>query len=223
MEKIKKIVSITTILSTCIASLLLIMLLFELKLFGKSNGDVIVTFACLAVGGFYTINSLNMLDRNKILGWTSLGLIVASVVLIILTSWINLSNPIIVKVTIVLGLLSVLFSTIVSSGLELGKSKLILQVVVYIVVGVTCLLFSLILFSVVNLEDFILWFIMMIILSVVGVVVLKVLAKKNVNDMLRQDVDIVKVPKAEYVLLVEKAKKYDELMSANGPNNVKES
>lgn len=223
MEKIKKIVSITTILSTCIASLLLIMLLFELKLFGKSNGDVIVTFACLAVGGFYTINSLNMLDRNKILGWTSLGLIVASVVLIILTSWINLSNPIIVKVTIVLGLLSVLFSTIVSSGLELGKSKLILQVLVYIVVGITCLLFSLILFSVVNLEDFILWFIMMIILSVVGVVVLKVLAKKNVNDMLRQDVDIVKVPKAEYALLVEKAKKYDELMSANGPNNVKES
>ena len=223
MEKIKKIVSITTILSTCIASLLLIMLLFELKLFGKSNGDVIVTFACLAVGGFYTINSLNMLDRNKILGWTSLGLIVASVVLIILTSWINLSNPIIVKVTIVLGLLSVLFSTIVSSGLELGKTKLILQVLVYIVVGITCLLFSLILFSVVNLEDFILWFIMMIILSVVGVVVLKVLAKKNVNDMLRQDVDIVKVPKAEYALLVEKAKKYDELMSANGPNNVKES
>ena len=144
MEKIKKIVSITTILSTCIASLLLIMLLFELKLFGKSNGDVIVTFACLAVGGFYTINSLNMLDRNKILGWTSLGLIVASVVLIILTSWINLSNPIIVKVTIVLGLLSVLFSTIVSSGLELGKTKLILQVLVYIVVGITCLLFSLI-------------------------------------------------------------------------------
>lgn len=213
MEKVKKIVSIETIISTCVASLLLIMLLFELKLFGESNGNVIITFASLAVGGFFTINSLNMLDRNKILGWTSLGLIVASVFLIILTSWVGFNSPIVNKVTIVLGLLSVLFSTIVSSGLELGRTKLVLQIIVYAVVGITCLIFSLILFEAISLANFLIWFIMMIILSVVGIVILKVLAKKTVNDIIKQDKNMVKISREEYQMLVEKSAKYDELMS----------
>lgn len=213
MEKSKKIVSISTIVATCVASLMLILLLFKVKIFGDFNGKVIITFSCLAVGGFFTINSLNMIERNKIIGWTSFGLIVASVFLIILTSWVGLDNSIINKITIVLGVLSVLFSIIVSSGLELGKSKLILQIIVYVVVGVTCLLFSLILFGTIDISDFLLWFIMMVILSVVGIVILKVLAKKNVNDLIKQDKDMVKISKEEYTMLVEKAKKYDELIS----------
>lgn len=218
MEKTKKIVSITTITSVCIASLMLIMLLFKVKIFGNNNGDVIITFACLGIGGFFAINGLNMIDRNKIIGWVSVCLIVASVFLIILTSWVSLNNPIINKVTIVLGLLSVLFTTIVSSGLELGKSKLTLQVIVYFVVGITCLLFSLILFGIISLEVTLVWFIMMIILSVVGIVILKVIAKKTINDIVKNDKDMVKISKEEYQLLVEKATKYDELMAKSSNN-----
>ena len=125
MERVKKIVSIATIVSVSIASLMLIMLLFDVKLFGDNNGNVIITFACLGIGGFFAINGLNMIDRNKLIGWLSVGLIVASVFLIILTSWVNLNNPTIGKVTIILGLLSVLFTTIVSSGLVYVKKELI--------------------------------------------------------------------------------------------------
>lgn len=218
MEKTKKIVTISTIVATCITSILLIMLLFELNLLGEANGNVIITFACLAVGGFFTINSLNMLERNKVIGWLSLGLIVASVVLIVLTSWLTLESDIVNKATIVLGVLSVLFNIIVSSGLELGKSKLALQIIVYLVVGATCIFFTLILFAVLDITSVLVWFVAMIILSILGVVVLKVIAKKAVNDLMKLDKDMVRISKQEYQMLLEKAKKYDELVSRSQNN-----
>lgn len=218
MEKAKKIVTISTIVATCITSIMLIMLLFELNLFGEFNGNVIITFACLAVGGFFTINSLNMLERNKVIGWLSLGLIVASVVLIVLTSWLTLESDVVNKATIVLGVLSVLFNIIVSSGLELGKSKLALQIIVYLVVGITCIFFTLILFSVLDITSVLVWFIAMIILSILGVVVLKVIAKRTVNDLMKLDKNMVRISKQEYQTLVEKARKYDELVSQSQNN-----
>lgn len=219
MEKGKKIVSISTIAAIIIASLLLILLLFDLKIFGDSNGDVILTMVCLAIGGFFTINSLNMIDRNKIIGWVSFGLIVASVFLIILSTWVNLENLIVNKLTIVLGLLSVLFNVIVSSGLELGKTKLLVQILVYSIVGITCLFFSLILFEIVSLSESLMWFVIMIILSIVGIVILKVFAKKNVNDIIKQDKNMIKITREEYQILVDKAAKYDELISKSHQEN----
>lgn len=218
MEKSKKIVTISTIVATAITSIWLIMLLFGAKPFGDFNGAFITTFASLAVGGFFTINSLNMIDRNKIIGWVSLGLIVASVLLISLTSWIKLESDAVSKATIVLGVLSVLFNIIVSSGLELGKTKLALQIIVYVVVGATCLFFTLILFNIVKFNDVWVWFVTSVILSVLGVIVLKVLAKKTINDVMKVDKDMVRISKTEYQMLVEKAKKYDELVSKNQEN-----
>lgn len=218
MEKSKKIVTISTIVATSLTAIMLIMLLFSFKPFGDANGKLIITFACFAVGGFFTINSLNMIDRNRTIGWVSLGLIVASVVLIILTSWIKLESDALSKAIIVLGVLSVLFNIIVSSGLELGKTKLALQIIVYLVVGATCLFFTLILYNIVQFNDVILWFISAIILSVLGVIVLKVIAKKTVNDIMKLDKDMVKISKEEYDTLVSKAKKYDELMAKEQSN-----
>lgn len=213
MEKSKKIVTISTIIATSLTAIMLIMLLFSFKPFGDANGKLIITFACFAVGGFFTINSLNMIDRNRTIGWVSLGLIVASIVLIILTSWIKLESDALSKAIIVLGVLSVLFNIIVSSGLELGKTKLALQIIVYLVVGATCLFFTLILYNIVEFNDVILWFFSAIILSVLGVIVLKVIAKKTVNDIMKFDKDMVRISKEEYETLVSKAKKYDELMA----------
>jgi hypothetical protein len=78
-----------------------------------------------------------MLSKNKIIGLVSLGLIVSSVFLILLSVWISVESDTYLKVTLALGLLSVLFNIIVSSGLSLGKSKLVVQIIVYLVVFVT--------------------------------------------------------------------------------------
>ena len=41
---------------------------------------MLITFVSLGIGGFFAINSMNMLGKNKVIGLISLGLIIASVV-----------------------------------------------------------------------------------------------------------------------------------------------
>lgn len=219
MKFAKKIISIGTIIATAITGLILIMLLFDVTMFGKSNGDVLMAMATLGIGGFFAINSLNMVSKNKIIGWVSLALISASVFLILLTIWISFESDMYFKVTVSLGLLSVLFNIIVSSGLSLGKTKLIWQVLVYLVVGVTDLIATLAIFGLVDLAPIIPFFLMLIIISIIGVIILKVLAKKAVSDMIEVEKDMVKISKQEYQALLEKAKKYDEIVSQSQQNN----
>ena len=171
--------------------------------------------ATVGIGGFFAINSMNMISKNKIIGWVSLGLISGSVLLIVLAVWINFNSEIYGKLTFTLGLVSILFNVIVSSGLALGRSKMVWQVLVYIVVFVTVLIAVLAIFSVVDIIEMLPFFLMMVILSVIGVIILKVLSKKAVEDLVEVNKDMVKISKTEYQMLVEKAKKYDELVAKN--------
>lgn len=214
MKLAKKITTIGTIVATAITGLMLILLLFEVKLFGESNGDVLLTMATLGIGGFFAINSMNMISKNKVIGLVSLGLILASVVLIILAAWINFDNELYMKVTLALGFVSVLFNIIVSSGLSLGRTKIVWQILVYIIVGVTDILASLIIFGVLELDSIGMLFLMFLILSIFGVIILKTLSKKVISDLVEESKDMVKISKVEYEVLVEKAKKYDELIAS---------
>lgn len=213
MKLSKKIVTIATIISTCVVSLLLILLLFGTKLFGDSNLKMLITFVSLGIGGFFAINSMNMLGKNKVIGLISLGLIIASVVLILLSTWISLGNEVYAKIMFSLGLLSVLFNIIVSSSLNLGRNKMIWQILVYIVVAITDLIATLSIFGVIDLGEVIPWFLTLIILSIFGVIILKVFSKKTLSDMIETEKDIVKISKKEYDMLLEKASKYDEIIS----------
>lgn len=214
MKLAKKITTIGTIVATAITGLMLILLLFEVKLFGESNGDVLLTMATLGIGGFFAINSMNMISKNKVIGLVSLGLILASVVLIVLAAWINFDNELYMKVTLALGFVSVLFNIIVSSGLSLGRTKMVWQILVYIIVGVTDILASLIIFGVLELDSVGMLFLMFLILSIFGVIILKTLSKKVISDLVEESKDMVKISKTEYEMLVEKAKKYDELIAS---------
>ena len=73
-------------------------------------------------------------------------------------------------------------------------------------------------FGAIDLGKIIAWFMTLIILSIVGVVILKVFAKKGVSDAVENDKNYVKITKEEYAMLVDKASKYDKLM-ANSNNN----
>lgn len=215
MKLAKKITTIGTIVATAITGLMLILLLFKVKLFGDVNTDMLLTMATLGIGGFFAINSMNMLSKNKIIGWVSLGLILASVVLIVLATWISFNNETYPRVTFALGLLSVLFNIIVSSGLSLGKTKMLWQVLVYIVVGITDIVATLLIFGALQLDDIGIFFLMLLILSVFGVIILKILSKKMIADIVEENKDMVKISKVEYEVLVEKAKKYDDLVAKN--------
>lgn len=218
MKLAKKLTTYATIIATAVTGLTLIMLLFDTKLFGEINGKMILTMATVGIGGFFAINSMNMISKNKIIGWVSLGLISGSVLLIVLAVWINFNSEIYGKLTFTLGLVSILFNVIVSSGLALGRSKMVWQVLVYIVVFITVLIAVLAIFGVVDIVEMLPFFLMMVILSVIGVIILKVLSKKAVEDLVEVNKDMVKISKAEYAMLIDKAKKYDELVSKSQNN-----
>lgn len=218
MEKARKILSILTIVFTGVLSLLLIMWLFGLDILGANKLKIYMTLGSLAVGGFFAINSLNMTIKNKPLGWVSFGLITGAVFLIILTFWLNIQNDIVRNITITLGLVSVLFNIIVSSGLDLGKTQLAIQIIVYIVVGALDVFATLLIFGALDIAKTWTWLVTLIILSIVGIIVLKVLAKKKIANNLIEDDSVVKISKQEYLKLVEKAKLYDQMI-ANQNNN----
>ena len=224
MDKSKKILTIFTIVATCLVSLLLILLLFGVKMFGDFNGSVIITFACFGIGGFFAINSLNMIDKNKIIGYVSLGLICLSVLLIILSTWIKFDSDLYSDITISLGFLSVLFNIIVSSSLDLGKKWFAVQIGVFAVVALFDIITTLALFDVVKLGDFILIYIALIIVMIVGVIILKVLSKKNLSDVIADSKNKVVISKEEYEMLLEKSKKYDQLIisQANSDKTINE-
>lgn len=219
MEKTRKILSIVTIVFTALLSLLLIFWLFGLDLLGDNKVKVFLTLGSLAVGGFFAINSLNMTIKNKTLGWVSFGLITGAVFLIILTSWLNVKNNTVSNITITLGLVSVLFNIIVSSGLDLGKSHLAIQIIVYIIVGVLDVFATLLIFGVLDISKVWAWLVTLILVALVGVIVLKVLAKRIIAGALIEDDSMVKVSKKEYAMLIEKAKLYDELIAKQNQNS----
>ncbi|MDY5676254.1 MAG: hypothetical protein SPK63_00435 [Eubacteriales bacterium] len=219
MEKTRKILSIVTIVFTALLSLLLIFWLFGLDLLGDNKLKVFLTLGSLAVGGFFAINSLNMTIKNKTLGWVSFGLITGAVFLIILTSWLNVKNNTVSNITITLGLISVLFNIIVSSGLDLGKSHLAIQIIVYIIVGVLDVFATLLIFGVLDISKVWAWLVTLILVALVGVIVLKVLAKRIIAGALIEDDSMVKVSKKEYAMLIEKAKLYDELIAKQNQNS----
>lgn len=214
MKLAKKITSIATIVLSCYVVLSLILTLLDINFLGGFN-SLFFTVLVLAIAGFFTINSLNMVDKNKTIGFVSLGLIALSAVLIIIAVWIDISGSIYLNITVSFGLLSVLFDIIVSSGLDLGKKNLVIQIVVYLIAFITDLTATLGLFGVVDLGEILTLFLIMILLSVLGIIVLKVLAKKVVSGNIEDEKGMTKISIAEYNLLLEKAKKYDELMSKN--------
>lgn len=216
MEKGRKVLSIVTIVSVVLLSMLLICLLFGLDLLGDLKTSVYFTLGSLTVGGFFAINSLNMVLKNKILGWVSFSLIAGSVFLIVLSSWISLNNSVFTNIMISLGLLSVLFNVIVSSGLDLGKNYLAVQIPIYIVTAIADLITSLLVFGVLDIMDMLALYLAILIVTIVGIVILKVFAKKKVSAEIQTDKNTVKISKEEYALLLEKAKKYDEFVAGQG-------
>lgn len=205
MEKIKKAVSIVTIIAFVAAAIYLICLL--LKIFDTLNADILITLASLALGGFFAINSLNIMSKNRILGIVSLVLVLVAVVFVIIMAWANVTT--LLNVTIVFALLSITFNIIVSTYLDLGRTHFVPQIILYVLSVILDLLFILLIFGVIG-GTFLTISIILLIIDFVGFIILKVLNKKQVNQT--TDPNMITISKLEYDMLKEKAEKYDNLM-----------
>lgn len=205
MEKVKKAVSIVTIIAFIATAIYLIC--WILNIFDKFNLALFLTFACLALGGFFAINSVNIMSKNRILGIVSLVLVLTAVVLVIIMAWANVTT--LLNVTIVFALLSITFNIIVSTYLDLGRTHFVPQIILYVLSVILDLLFILLIFGVIG-GTFLTISIILLIIDFVGFIILKVLNKKQVNQT--TDPNMITISKQEYNTLKEKAEKYDELM-----------
>ena len=205
MEKVKKAVSIVTIIAFIATAIYLIC--WILNIFDKFNLALFLTFACLALGGFFAINSVNIMSKNRILGIVSLVLVLTAVVLVIIMAWANVTT--LLNVTIVFALLSITFNIIVSTYLDLGRTHFVPQIILYVLSVILDLLFILLIFGVIG-GTFLTISIIPLIIDFVGFIILKVLNKKQVNQT--ADPNMITISKQEYNTLKEKAEKYDELM-----------
>lgn len=205
MEKVKKAVSIVTIIAFIATAIYLIF--WILNIFDKFNLALFLTFACLALGGFFAINSVNIMSKNRILGIVSLVLVLTAVVLVIIMAWANVTT--LLNVTIVFALLSITFNIIVSTYLDLGRTHFVPQIILYVLSVILDLLFILLIFGVIG-GTFLTISIILLIIDFVGFIILKVLNKKQVN--LTADPNMITISKLEYEMLKEKAEKYDNLM-----------
>lgn len=205
MEKVKKAVSIVTIIAFIATAIYLIC--WILNIFDKFNLALFLTFACLALGGFFAINSVNIMSKNRILGIVSLVLVLTAVVLVIIMAWANVTT--LLNVTIVFALLSITFNIIVSTYLDLGRTHFVPQIILYVLSVILDLLFILLIFGVIG-GTFLTISIILLIIDFVGFIILKVLNKKQVNQT--TDPNMITISKQEYNTLKEKAEKYDNLM-----------
>lgn len=209
MEKFKKITVIATIVATSITAIYLILMLFGVTLFKNYTSQILFTFGGLAVGGFFAINSLNVISKKKVLGWVSFSLIAVSVVLIDIMSWASLGN--LLNITLSFSILSVVFNIIVSVNLELGRKYLPIQIIFYGLSLILDVLATLNIFDVIFVFNA--WFFAGLIIDIVGLVVLKVLSKKQ--NAATQNSNSITISKEEYMMLKEKAAKFDEMTKYN--------
>lgn len=204
MEKTKKAVSIITIIAFVAAAIYIICLLLDI--FDTLNLAILLTLVSLALGGFFAINSLNILSKNRILGLVSLILVLVSVVLVIILSWADAN--VLLNITIVFALLSITFNIIVSTHLDLGRKNFIAQIILYVLSVILDILFILLIFEVIG-GTMLTLSVILLIVDFVGFIVLKVLNKKQVTQT--TDPNMITISKAEYEELKDKAKKFDEL------------
>lgn len=211
MEKAKRILMWATIALTVFVAFALICSLFDFDIFGNRQGDALLILGSFAVGGFFAINSLNMVPKNKIIGWLSLGLIALAVVLITIVTLVEDASEVWQNITVSFGILSVVFDLIASMGLDLGKKYFAFQIVIYIFAVVLDVLATLLIFGAIAGGDATLVLIAGIIVEIVLIVVVKVLNKKNVAGKTE---GMVTISKEEYDILKEKAEKFDKIQAA---------
>lgn len=214
---LKKIVSIGTIVCFCISACLLITGIFGVAIFEGVISKILITFACLAVGGYFAINAINLYGKNKTLSIVSISLIGLSILGILINTHFEIDAVLYGRIVFTLALVSVLFNVVVNNVLNFGKNLLALQIIVYVIILACIILAVLSIFEVGLSEAMTKIMISLIVLSVVGVIVLSVIKKKQPTS--ENAYGKIMITKAEYNTLLFKANEYDKLMSEKNSEN----
>lgn len=187
-------------------------------IFGVSYGvwflPLIVSLLAIGFGCFFAINSLNMVQRSRVMGWLSLSLIAVAVLFTLIYSIFSIKNEVYVQFLISFIILSVLFNLLVSIALELGKKYLIFQICTYSLLAILDFVATLVIFDTIPKGNGMgtKIFISFALVAFVLIVTLKILAKVGNKESKKVlDNKTITISIEEYEDLKRKALKYDEI------------
>lgn len=186
MEKTKKILMISSLSCLAVSCLMLILAVFGVQVFDGILLRILLIVSTFAIACGLAIGELSVIQKNKILGYVSLGLLGVSVLfaLIIFCSSILQNGGVFVKITGTFSLLSILFIIIISNYIKLGKSMLGLQIPTYIALILLDLFLILLVcgVSMFEIKGMLETFIILIILNVGLLIATSVIASKKRNS-----------------------------------------
>lgn len=186
MENTKKILMISSLSCLAVSCLMLILAVFGVQVFDGILLRILLIVSTFAIACGLAIGELSVIQKNKILGYVSIGLLGVSVLfaLIIFCSSILQNGGVFVKITGTFSLLSILFIIIISNYIKLGKSMLGLQIPTYIALILLDLFLILLVcgVSMFEIKGMLETFIILIILNVGLLIATSVIASKKRNS-----------------------------------------
>lgn len=146
MNKIKKILMITSLTTLAAACLMLILAVFKLPIFKGIPLRILLILATTALSCAFAISELGVIKKKRIVGFIGLGLLCISV----LMAFIIFCSPLLTKysvfnrITGIVSILSVAFIIILSIYSKLENTLLGLQIPTYISLAIIVLMLSII-------------------------------------------------------------------------------
>ncbi len=225
MEKAKKILLISSLSCLGVTCLLLILAIFQVKVFEGFLLRLLLVCACLSLSCGFLVNELSLIKRNSKLGYASMSLLLLSTVFALIIFCSNLLNvdSVFNKITIVISLFSIFFMIIVSFYTKMGKNLLWLQIITYVAILLTdillsCLFVGIQIMKVSGMSE-IFW--ILCIVSVCLLVSLGILSSKKTFDNIKSGDNFVTISKEEYENLLKENEDLKRQLGLNQGNNAK--
>ena len=210
MNRIKKILLISSLTCVGVTCLMFILAIFGVKIFDGIPLRFLLIFASLGVGFGFAINEINLMNRNKILGIISLSFLCVSIMfaLIIFCSPLLDKGNVFNTITAIFALFSIFFIIIISLYTKLGQKLLILQIITYIILCIADILISILiagydLFKLTAMTEI---FSVICVLAVGFMVALTIISSKSGPETTGRQGEYIKILKADYDKLIQENK-----------------
>lgn len=223
LEKLKKILMITSISAIGVSAVMLILNVLGVPIFQGIQLRILLVIATLGVSSGIAINEIAVIKRKKILGFIGIGLLALSTILALIIFCTNIleTGGIFIKIAGTTALISILFIMIITFYSKLDGNLLGLQIPSYAsFCAVDIILVLLVLgVKVFSINGMLQIFIILCIISVALMITISVIsAKKNSasnptldnKKMITISIEEYENLKTENEALKQKLKKYEE-------------
>lgn len=134
-------------LSLCTLAICIVLLIgaiFGLDTFKGGLLKLLESCATIAIAGFFSINAITMIAKNKTLGVICLSLLTTLSASLLIIVWAGIKAGIFTNIVYILLIATILFNIIVTLNLNLDKRFLILQIITYSLIAIIDIVLTLV-------------------------------------------------------------------------------